>query len=105
VADFANTTGDSVFDETLEPPLSVALEGASFISSYNRGQAKKIAAQVRPGTGLEESTARLVGDREGINFIVSGLIAKKGSGYVVSARALQNATGRLVMETKEDAAE
>jgi len=105
VADFANTTGDSVFDETLEPPLSVALEGASFISSYNRGQAKKIAAQVRPGTGLEESTARLVGDREGINFIVSGLIAKKGSGYVVSARALQNATGRLVMETKEDAAD
>ena len=105
VADFANTTGDSVFDETLEPPLSVALEGASFISSYNRGQAKKIAAQVRPGTGLEESTARLVGDREEINFIVSGLIAKKGSGYVVSARALQNATGRLVMETKEDAAD
>src|SRR6266403_129538 len=105
VADFANTTGDSVFDETLEPPLSVSLEDASFISSYNRGQAKKIAAQVRPGTGLEESTARLVGDREGINFIVSGLIAKKGSGYVVSARALQNATGRLVMETKEDAAD
>jgi eukaryotic-like serine/threonine-protein kinase len=105
VADFANTTGDSVFDETLEPPLSVALEDASFISSYNRGQAKRIAAQVRPGTGLEESTARLVGDREGINFIVAGLIGKKGSGYVVEARALQNATGRLVMETNEDASD
>jgi eukaryotic-like serine/threonine-protein kinase len=105
VADFANTTGDGVFDETLEPPLSVALEDASFISSYNRGQAKKIAAQVRPGTGLEESTARLVATREGINFIVAGLIVKKGSGYVISARALQNATGWIVMQTNEEASD
>jgi serine/threonine protein kinase/tetratricopeptide (TPR) repeat protein len=106
VADFANTTGDSVFDETLEPPLSVALEDASFISSYNRGQAKKIGAQIRPGsTGLEGTTARLIATREGIDFIVSGLIEKKGSGYVVRARAFQNATGRIVMETDEEASD
>jgi serine/threonine protein kinase/tetratricopeptide (TPR) repeat protein len=104
VADFANTTGDNVFDETLEPPLSVALEDASFISSYNRNQAKKIAAQLQPGaSSLEETTARLVGVREGISFIVAGLIEKRGSGYKVRSRMLEAATGKIVLETNENA--
>lgn len=106
VADFANTTGDSVFDETLEPPLSVALEDASFISSFNRNQARKIAAQLKPGvTALDESTARLVGDREGINFVVAGLIEKKGSGYKVQAKTLEVASGKTVLEVNETAAD
>ena len=106
VADFANTTGDSIFDETLEPPLSVALEDASFISSYNRNQAKKIAAQLQPGTGsLEETTARLVGVREGIGFIVAGLIEKRGSGYKVRSRTLEAATGKILLEVDESASD
>src|SRR6266481_1213390 len=106
VADFANTTGESIFDETLEPPLGVALEDASFISSFNRGQAKRIGAQIQPGsTALEETLARLVGNREGINYIVAGLIAKKGSGYEIRARALQTSTGKIVMEADEEASD
>src|SRR5579864_2200196 len=104
VADFANATGDSVFDETLEPPLSVALEDASFISSFSRNQAKKIAAQLQPGaSSLEETTARLVGVREGIPFIVAGLIGRKGSGYEVRARTLEAATGKILLEVDETA--
>lgn len=104
VADFANTTGDSVFDETLEPPLSVALEDASFISSFNRNQAKKIAAQLQPGaSSLEETTARLVGVREGISFIVAGLIEKRGNGYKVRSRTLEAATGKIILEMNENA--
>jgi serine/threonine protein kinase/tetratricopeptide (TPR) repeat protein len=104
VADFTNSTGDAVFDETLEPPLSVALEDASFISSYNRNQARKIAAQLQPGSAtLEESTARLVGNREGINYILAGLIEKQGSGYEVRAKILEASTGKILLETKEHA--
>lgn len=104
VADFANTTGDSIFDETLEPPLSVALEDASFISSFNRNQAKKIAAQLQPGaSSLEETTARLVGVREGISFIVAGLIEKRGNGYKVRSRTLEAATGKIILEMNENA--
>ena len=104
VADFANTTGDSIFDETLEPPLSVALEDASFISSYNRNQAKKIGAQLQPGaSSLEETTARLVGVREGINFVVAGLIEKRGSGYKVRSRTLEATTGKILLEVDENA--
>ena len=104
VADFMNATGDSVFDETLEPPLSVALEDASFITSYSRNQAKKIGAQVKPGSaGLEETTARLVADREGINYIVAGRIEKKRNGYEVRAKTLETASGKIVAEAQEQA--
>src|SRR5262252_4737487 len=104
VSDFANTTGDSIFDETLEPPLSVALEDASFISSYNRNQAKKIAAQLQPGSSsLEETTARLVGVREGINVSVAGLIEKRGNGYKVRSRTIEATTGKILLEVDENA--
>jgi serine/threonine protein kinase len=46
VADFTNHTGDPVFDDTLEPMFNVALEGASFINAFNRGNARKLAAQL-----------------------------------------------------------
>jgi tetratricopeptide (TPR) repeat protein/TolB-like protein len=103
VADFANRTGDDVFDETLEPPLSVALEDAAFISSFSRNQARKIAAQMQPGSAaLEETTARLVGNREGIDYVLAGLIEKSGGGYRVHARTLETTTGKVIAETTED---
>ncbi|HEY7024496.1 MAG TPA: serine/threonine-protein kinase, partial [Candidatus Limnocylindrales bacterium] len=43
IADFENDAGDSVFDGSLEQPLGVALEGASFITAYPRKDATKIA--------------------------------------------------------------
>src|SRR5580692_4186421 len=46
VGDFANHTGDSVLDNTLEPMLGVALEGASFINAYSRGDARKLARKL-----------------------------------------------------------
>ncbi len=61
IADFDNKTGDSVFDGTLEPMLGIALEGAPFISSFNRGQAKKDAARLQPGAArMDASLAQLV---------------------------------------------
>ncbi|MGB9466930.1 MAG: serine/threonine-protein kinase, partial [Candidatus Acidiferrum sp.] len=106
VADFTNSTGDTVFDETLEPPLSVALEDASFINSFNRNQARKIGTQLQPGSvALDETMARLVGNREGIDYIVAGLIEKKGSGYEVRAKTLETATGKIVTEANEEASD
>jgi len=106
VADFSNTTGDGVFDETLEPPLGVALEDASFITSFSRNQAKKIAGQLEPGAStLGEATARLVGVREGIDYVVAGIVARKGNGYEVRAKTLESTTGNVVMEFNETASD
>ena len=64
VADFTNTTGESVFDGTLESALTIAMEGASFITAYNRGRARQLGAQLKPGTSkLDDELARLVAVR------------------------------------------
>ncbi len=104
VADFANHTGDPIFDGTLEPAFTIALEGASFVSSYNRSAARKVASQLRPGsTGLDQTLAQLVAVREGVNVVTSGSVDKRGDGYEVSVRAIDAATGKTIATDQERA--
>ncbi len=104
VADFANHTGEPVFDGTLEPAFTLALEGASFVSSYNRNAARKVASQLQPGaTGLDQTLARLVAVREGVNVVTAGSVDKRGDGYSVSVRAVEAATGKTIASDEEQA--
>jgi eukaryotic-like serine/threonine-protein kinase len=97
IADFANDTADPIFDGTLEPILGVALEGASFVSLYNRGQARKVASQLQAGASLlDDRLGRLVAMREGVSVVVSGAVTREGNGYRVSVKALDAVTGKLV---------
>jgi tetratricopeptide (TPR) repeat protein/tRNA A-37 threonylcarbamoyl transferase component Bud32 len=96
VADLENRTGDAVFDGTLEPILTVAMEGASFITSYNRGQAHRVATQIQPqATNLDERLARLVAVREGLNVVISGAISR-GDSYHLALRAIDGVTGKAI---------
>jgi len=98
IADFDNKTGDPVFDGTLEPILSLALEGAPFISSYNRSDARRIASRLKPNAAsLDASAAQVVALREGVNVVLAGVIAKQGSGYQVSVATLDPATGKPLL--------
>jgi len=97
VADFANHTAESVFDETLEPAFIIGLEGSPFIESFNRGTARKLAARVRRGaTTVDEPTARLVATREGIDVIVAGAISKEGNQYSIQVKAIDGLTGKTI---------
>src|SRR6266403_4701301 len=76
VADFTNHTGDPIFDDTLEPMFNVALEGASFVNAYSRGQARKLAQQLpKPTDRLDEQPARLVAISQGVSAVVAGEIS------------------------------
>ena len=104
VADFTNETADPIFDGTLEPMLGVALEGASFVSLYNRGQARKVAQQMQPNEArLDEKLARLVGVREGVGVVVAGSIARHGNHYTISCRTLDSMTGKPIITTQAEA--
>jgi Flp pilus assembly protein TadD/predicted Ser/Thr protein kinase len=97
VADFANRTGDSVFDETLEPAFIVGLEGASFIHSFNPSTARQEAAHLKPGTTtLDESVTQMIATREGINVIVLGSIDKENNQYAIQVRAVDGITGKPI---------
>ena len=99
VADFKNATADPVFDGTLEPVLTIALEGASFVNAYRRHDARKIATQLKPDSAsLDEPTARLVAMREGLGAVVSGSIRKNREAYSISVSAVEPLNGRLIVE-------
>jgi tetratricopeptide (TPR) repeat protein/predicted Ser/Thr protein kinase len=98
VADFNNQTADSVFNETLEPAFIIGLEGAPFIQSFSRGTARKLAAQLSPNAkSLDEAVARLVATREGIDVIVVGSIARDGSRFAISVKAIDGITGKDIV--------
>lgn len=104
VGDFANQTGDAVFDGTVEPAFSLALEGASFISSYSRTQAHTVGQQLKPGAGaLDESLARLVAVREGVSIVLTGSVLASGTGFRVQAKAIDAVTGKTLASAAADA--
>ncbi len=97
VADFVNRTGDSVFDETLEPAFIIGLEGASFIHNFSRTAARQQATHLRPGaTALDEPVTRMIATREGIDVIVLGSIDKKDNQYAIQVKALDGITGNPI---------
>ena len=101
IADFENRTGEAVFEGTLESAFGIALEGASFITSYNRASARKIAAQLQPGAaGLSDAVARLVAVREGVQVVAGGSIERQGDGYAVEVHAVDAVTGKPIEKTR-----
>lgn len=103
IADFDNQTGEPVFDGTLEPALGIAMEGASFITSYSRAAAQKVADRMKlSGAGLGEERARLVAQREGIAVVTSGSIRRDGGAYRVAVRAVDAFTGKRIAEKAEE---
>jgi tetratricopeptide (TPR) repeat protein len=90
IADFENATGDPVFDGALEQALSVGVEGASFITSYPRSEAQRIARTLERRI-LNEESARLVAVRENIDVVLAGAIAADGNGYRLTLKAINPA--------------
>jgi tetratricopeptide (TPR) repeat protein/predicted Ser/Thr protein kinase len=105
VGDFSNHTGDPVLDNTLEPMLGVALEGASFINSYSRGDARKLAKKLpNPSDTLDEQSARLVAVNQGVNAVITGDISLRGDQYDISAIALDTVSGKVLAKSDVTAA-
>ena len=103
IADLSNRTGDPVFDGTLEEALGVGLEGAPFITNYQREQARQLAEHIRPGSQLSEEVARLVAVRENINIVLAGTIETSGDGYSLSVRAINPADGSMLKDARASA--
>ena len=105
VGDFENHTGDPVLDGTLEPMLGVALEGASFVNAYSRGDARKLAMKLpNPSNKLDEQTARLVAVNQDVNAVVTGEIDLRGDEYDISAIALDAVSGKVLARADETVA-
>ncbi len=102
IADFQNSTNDPTFDRTLEPMLKLALEGAGFISAYDRTAVGR-SLGVRPPDRLDEVAARELAVKQGLGVVLSGSVSRQGDGYAVSVKAAQAVTGDVIT-TAEDRA-
>ena len=81
IVDFENRAGENVFDGALEQALSTAMEEAPFITAFPRRDAVGLVQDLKLGSGLDESTGRLLAIRQGIPVILAGMIERSGSGY------------------------
>jgi tetratricopeptide (TPR) repeat protein/tRNA A-37 threonylcarbamoyl transferase component Bud32 len=101
IGDFANHTGDPVLDNSLEPMLGVALEGASFVNLYGRGDARRLAEKLPNTTGkLDEQSARLVAVNQNVNTVITGEINLRGEEYNISAVALDAVSGKEIARSE-----
>lgn len=102
IADFQNSTGDAAFDQTLEPMLRLALEGAGFVSAYDRNAMTR-SLGVKPPDVLDERSATEVAVKQGLSVVVAGSVAQQGSRYRVSLKATQAVSGTVITDETETA--
>ena len=95
IADFQNETADPTFDRSLESVLRLALEGASFITAYNRTGVRALGAA--PPETLNERTAMEIAVKQGVGVVISGSIQRDGDGYQISVQATQPVTGDVIV--------
>jgi tetratricopeptide (TPR) repeat protein len=103
IADLKNTTGDPTFDRALEPMMKRALEGAGFISAYDRSAIGRTLG-VRPPATLDEQSARELAVKQGLGVVVSGSVERQGDGYAVAVKAAETVTGKVIVNRRAKAA-
>jgi eukaryotic-like serine/threonine-protein kinase len=107
LADFANTTGDPVFNGALRQGLSVQLEQSPFlsiISDQKVRQTLKLMDQP-PDATLTPSIARELCQRTGSAAVLNGSIAQIGTQYLLTLKAVNCESGESLASTEAQAAD
>lgn len=95
LVDFANSTGDPVFDDTLKTALGISLHQSPFLNVLPDSEVTKTLQQMsRPvSTKLTSDVARELCQRAGSKAYVAGAIASLGSDYVLQLKAVNCQNG------------
>jgi eukaryotic-like serine/threonine-protein kinase len=106
LADFANSTGDAVFDDTLKTALSVALNQSPFLNVLSENKVvATLQMMSRPAsTRLTPELARELCQRAGSKAYMAGSIASLGSQYVLGLKAVNCQSGDPLAEEQVTAA-
>src|SRR5215469_13279621 len=104
LSEFDNTTGDPVFDGTLRQGLSVELEQSPFLSLVTDEQIQQtLRLMGRNDTKLTPAVAREICQRRGSAAVINGAIAQIGSQYLLTVKAVDCASGELLVSTNAQA--
>lgn len=100
LGDFANSTGDPIFDDTLKQALTVTLRQSPFLNILPEGKiAKTLKLMTRePTTALTPAVASEVCQRAGSKAYVAGAIGSLGTSYVVGLKAVNCHNGETLAQ-------
>jgi len=106
LADFTNTTGDPVFDETLRQGLTVQLRQSPFLSLISEQRIQGVLRLMGqpPDARLTPELAKGICERTAGAAVLEGSIASLGSEFVVGLRAKNCRTGDMLDEEQAQAA-
>jgi len=107
LADFANSTGDPVFDGTLRQGLSVQLEQSPFLSiiSDQRIQQSLQMMGQKPDVNLTPEIARELCQRTASAAVLDGSIAQIGTQYLLTLKAVNCESGKTLASTEAHASD
>jgi eukaryotic-like serine/threonine-protein kinase len=105
LADFTNTTSDSVFDGTLRQGLSAQLEQSPFLNLLSDQQIGKTLALMSQAKDarLTSEVAREVCQRTSSAATIEGSISNLGSQYVIGLKAVNCRTGESLAQEQATA--
>ena len=95
IADFTNTTGDSVFDDTLKQALTVSLQQSPFLTLLSQQKiSETLALMNQPSSGrLTSQVSREICQRTASTAVIEGSISNLGSNYVLGLNTINCRTG------------
>jgi tetratricopeptide (TPR) repeat protein/predicted Ser/Thr protein kinase len=106
LADFANSTGDAIFNDTLKTALTVSLRQSPFLNALSDNQvAATLQLMTRPAsTKLTPEIAREVCQRARTKAYIAGSIGSLGSEFVLGLKAVNCENGDTLAEKQVTAA-
>ncbi len=95
LADFVNTTGNAVFDDTLKKALAVQLSQSPYLNIFPEERVRETLQYMgrSPEERLTQAVAREMCQRQGIKAMMQGSIASLGANYAITLEATNCATG------------
>jgi tetratricopeptide (TPR) repeat protein len=105
LADFSNSTGDAVFDDSLKTALNVSLRQSPFLNVLPDSEvAKTLQQMTRPAsTKLTPEVARELCLRAESKAYIAGSIASLGTQYVLGLKAVNCQNGDMLAEEQATA--
>jgi serine/threonine protein kinase/tetratricopeptide (TPR) repeat protein len=105
IADFANTTGDPVFDSTLKEALVVDLEQSPFLNVLSDRKVNETLKLMGKFSGerITRDMGREICIRMGSKALLFGSIASLGSHYDIAIKALNCHSGDILAATNAEA--
>jgi eukaryotic-like serine/threonine-protein kinase len=105
LADFTNTTGDSVFDGTLKEAVAVDLGQSPFLNIVPDTKVRETLKYMSRSTDtrVDRDLAREICQRLGSKSVIAGSISKLGNQFVINLNATNCYTGDSLAREEDEA--